>query len=197
MHNENSPVDSNTQDVALMRRVAKGDEAAFSELVEKHQYAVVGTVAKMLGSASDAEDIAQQVFIRIWKSAPKYEPKAKFTTFMYTITRNLVFSETRRKKVRKQVSVEEQGEEWGTQYADHSASPEQQYLKDELMQAVDRAISNLPETQRMAIILRKYENMPYEEIAKVLNLSVSAVKSQLFRARTELKEELSNYLGES
>lgn len=187
--------ESNQEDVDYMCRIAQGDETAFSFLVEKHQYAVVGTVAKMLGSPNEAEDIAQQVFVRIWKSAKKYKPTAKFTTYLFTITRNLVFNETRRRKVRKQVSIEEQGEEWGSQYADqNSASPDQSYLQEELAKAVDRAIAKLPEKQRMAVVLRRYEDMPYEEIAKVLGLSVSAVKSQLFRARAILKEELASYL---
>ncbi len=187
--------ESNQEDVDYMCRIAQGDETAFSFLVEKHQYAVVGTVAKMLGSPNEAEDIAQQVFVRIWKSAKKYKPTAKFTTYLFTITRNLVFNETRRRKVRKQVSIEEQGEEWGSQYADqNSASPDQSYLQEELAKAVDRAIAKLPEKQRMAVVLRRYEDMRYEEIAKVLGLSVSAVKSQLFRARAILKEELASYL---
>jgi len=195
MHNDHSPADTNAEDVSLMYRVAKGDEAAFAQLVEKHQHAVIGTVTKMLGSPNEAEDIAQQVFVRIWKSASKYEEKAKFTTYMFTITRNLVFNEARRKKVRKQVSIEEQGEEWGAQYMDNkSSNPQEQYLKEEMIRAVDRAIASLPEAQRVAVVLRRYENMPYEEIAKVLDLSISAVKSQLFRARSVLKEELAKYL---
>jgi len=179
-----------------MACVARGEEAAFARLVEKHQNAVVGTVAKMLGSPTDAEDIAQQVFVRIWKSAKRYKPKAKFTTYLFTITRNLVFNESRRRKIRKQVSLEEQGEEWGAQYVDDSDAPDEEYLKSELMKAVDRAITKLPEKQRMAVVLRRYENMPYDDIAKVLGLSVSAVKSQLFRARGILKEELANYLDQ-
>src|SRR5438105_11940813 len=86
------------RDVLWMQRVAKGDMDAFEQLIEVHQARVVGTVAKMLGDASDAEDIAQQVFIRVWKSAARYEPTAKFTTWLFKITRNLVFNELRRRK---------------------------------------------------------------------------------------------------
>jgi len=187
--------ESAAEDIELMYQVASGEEAAFVRLVEKHQNSVIGTVAKMLGSPTEAEDIAQQVFVRVWKSAKKYKPTAKFTTYLFTITRNLVFNETRRKKVRKQVSLEEQGEEWGAQHTDESSgSPSEEYLKEELIRAVDRAIAKLPKKQRMAVVLRRYEDMPYDEIAKVLGLSVSAVKSQLFRARGVLKEELASYL---
>jgi len=186
----------NQHDVKLMMLVKSGDQHAFSELVKLHQNAVIGTVAKMLGNASEAEDIAQQVFLRLWKSAPRYEVKAKFTTFLFTIARNLVFNETRRKQRRKEHSLDEQEENSFTEMADqHSAAPDDEILKVELRAQVDRAIQALPEKQRMAVILRRYENMPYEQIAEVLELSVPAVKSQLFRARTALRELLSEYLS--
>lgn len=189
--------DPNAADVALMLKAGQGDHAAFQELVERHQHAVVGTVAKMLGNASEAEDIAQLVFIRLWKSAPRYKPSAKFTTFMFTITRNLVFNETRKRQRRKTHSLDEQEDDWHQQLADgDGGSPDQHLADQELRNAVDKAIADLPEKQRMAVVLRRYEQMPYEEIAGVLELSVSAVKSQLFRARTALRESLQRYLDE-
>lgn len=189
--------DDDKEDVALMAKVARGDHDAFEELVTRHQHAVVGTVAKMLGNASEAEDIAQQVFLRLWKSAPRYKPSAKFTTFLFTITRNLVFNESRRRQRRKEHSLEEQEEEWHQQVSeDGSPQPDDELLQQEMRKAVDKAIASLPEKQRMAVVLRRYEQMPYEEIADVLKLSVSAVKSQLFRARHALREALSNYLKE-
>src|SRR5438046_10648208 len=87
-----------TEDAALMAQVAHGDTSAFEQLVERHQTLVLGTVARMLRSNSDVQDVAQQVFIRVWKSAPRYTPTAKFTTWLLTITRNLVFNEVRRRK---------------------------------------------------------------------------------------------------
>src|SRR5919108_2064071 len=90
--------DEDADDVGLMRLVARGDTAAFEQLVERHQTLVVGTVARMLGSNSDVEDIAQQVFVRVWRSAARYVPRAKFTTWLLKITRNLVFNEMRRTK---------------------------------------------------------------------------------------------------
>jgi len=182
-------------DVALMRQVMEGDHAAFENLVLRHQHAVVGTVAKMMGNPRDAEDIAQQVFVRLWKSAPRYKATAKFTTFLFTITRNLVFNESRKRKRRKEHSLEEQEEDWHQELSDSQEKrPDEEALQAELKVAVDRAIDALPEKQRMAVILRRYENLPYEEIADVLELSVSAVKSQLFRARTTLRESLEQYL---
>jgi RNA polymerase sigma-70 factor (ECF subfamily) len=187
----------NDRDVGLMLRVKEGDNEAFELLVELHQSAVIGTVAKMLGGASEAEDIAQQVFIRIWKSAKRYQPQAKFTTWMFTITRNLVFNETRRRKRKPTVSVEEREEESHQQVEDvHSTTPDQDVLHSELERAVDDAIQALPDKQRLAVVLRRYEEMPYEEIGRVLSMSVPAVKSLLFRARTQLKESLEKYLAE-
>ena len=186
---------SNEYHVSLMLLVQQGNITAFEELVEIHQGAVIGTVAKMLGNSSDAEDIAQQVFLRIWKSAARYQVSAKFTTWMYTITRNLVFNEMRRRKRKPAVSMDEREEEYNLSVADEkSATPDQQALENELVQAIDAAIQALPEKQRLAVILRRYEGRPYEEIGGILGLSLSAVKSLLFRARAQLKENLQPYL---
>lgn len=190
-------ISDNDLDVALMLKVAQGDEAAFEQLIERHQQLVIGTVAKMLGNASDAEDIAQQVFIRLWKSAPRYKPKAKFTTFLLTITRNLIFNESRRKSRKKEYSINEREDDFHLQTSDpHSNSPDERILQQELRQAVDDAIAKLPEKQRLAVVLRRYEDMPYDEISSILGLSVSAVKSQLFRARQALRESLEQYLDQ-
>ena len=181
-----------------MAAVARGDEQAFARLVEKHQKAVLGTVAKMTNHSADTEDIAQQVFIRLWKAAERYQPTAKFTTFLFTITRNLVFNATRKKSRRKEHSLDEQEDEWHQTIEDGNSHsrPDQSLAQTELREVIDRAIAALPEKQRLAVVLRRYEKMPYEEIASVLELSVSAVKSQLFRARTALREALSPYLNE-
>lgn len=189
--------EANALDVSLMLRVRDGDFEAFEQLVGIHQRAVVGTVAKMLGGPSDAEDIAQQVFIRVWKSAARYEPQARFTTWLFTIARNLVFNEVRRRQRKPTVSVEEREETTHRVVEDErGSSPDADLIQSELEVAVDRAIESLPEKQRLAVILRRYEEMPYEEIGKVLSMSVPAVKSLLFRARVQLKEALRKYLEE-
>jgi RNA polymerase sigma-70 factor (ECF subfamily) len=196
---EDSPTpaqaDDNSVDFALMASIGAGDHAAFRQLVEIHQHAVIGTVAKMLGNPSDAEDIAQQVFLRVWRNAKRYRPDAKFTTYLFTITRNLVFNETRRRGRKKEVSSDEREENTHLLLADRpERQPDAELLQEELQQAVDAAIAALPETQRLAVVLRRYEQLSYEEIAKVLELSVAAVKSLLFRARSSLRESLSGYL---
>lgn len=184
-------------DIALMLRVKEGDEEAFEELVERHQYRVAGTVAKMLGGDAEAEDVAQQVFVRVWQSRARYSPSAKFTTWLLTIARNLVFNEMRRRRRAHLVPFElDDGEHPVREHPDlRMPSASDQVLEAELQDAVGRAITSLPEAQRMAVILRRYEEMPYEEIARVLGLTVPAVKSLLFRARTDLKARLKNYLA--
>ncbi len=184
-------------DHALMARVAKGDHQAFRELVERHQDAIVGTVTKMLGNSSDSEDIAQLVFIRVWKHAKRYKPDNKFTTYLYTIARNLVYNESRRRSRKKTVSSDQREDDHHLQHPDDpAAQPDTSLLTAELQGAIDDAIQSLPENQRLAVVLRRYENLPYEEIAEVLDVSVPSVKSLLFRARTTLRECLAKYMEE-
>jgi len=188
--------ESNQEDIALMALVATGDEASFGRLIEKHQHAVIGTIAKMTSMSPDSQDLAQQVFLRVWKSAKRYKPTAKFTTWLFTITRNLVFNYSRQRSRRKESSLDEIETEWHQQSAiDSSSSPDRSLQEAELQKKVDRAIASLPEKQRLAVILRQQEKMPYEEIAKILKLSVPAVKSTLFRARNVLREQLEAYLA--
>ena len=189
--------EEDAEDVRLMELVSAGDSGAFEQLVERHQRLVVGTVSRMLGNNADAEDIAQQVFVRVWKSAKRYEPRAKFTTWLLKITRNLVFNELRRRSRHPQVPLQTESEEEERPIRDeHAVAPDASLLEQELRQAIDAAIADLPETQRLAVILRRYEDLSYEEIAETLEQSVSAVKSLLFRARTELRSSLSRYLTE-
>jgi RNA polymerase sigma-70 factor (ECF subfamily) len=188
--------DEDTEDVRLMQLVAEGDTSAFEELIERHQALVAGTVARMLGSNSDVEDIAQQVFIRVWKSARRYVPRAKFTTWLLKITRNLVFNELRRSKRHAHIPLQsEPGAEEIPLKDETNPAPDASLLETELQRAIEEAIMQLPESQRMALVLRRYEQLSYEQIAEVLDLSVPAVKSVLFRARTELRTRLSKYLG--
>jgi RNA polymerase sigma-70 factor, ECF subfamily len=147
-----------------MLRVKEGDERAFEQLVQMHHSAVIGTVTRMLGSVDDAHDVAQQLFVRIWKSAPRYEPSAKFTTWMYTITRNLVLNEVRKRQRRKEVSMDEPvHEDQVREIADkENATADVSAQRSELEAALDQAIAALPEKSRMAVILRRYEETPYD-----------------------------------
>ena len=188
--------EEDADDLRLMQLVGRGDTGAFEQLIEKHQALVAGTVARMLGSNSDVEDIAQQVFIRVWKSARRYVPRAKFTTWLLKITRNLVFNEMRRTKRRALVPLQpEPGVEDPPLKDETNLAPDASLLETELQRTIEQAILQLPETQRMALVLRRYEQLSYEQIAEILDLSVPAVKSVLFRARSELRTRLSKYLS--
>lgn len=188
--------DEDAKDVRLMQLVSAGETVAFEELVERHQRLVLGTVARMLGSNSDVEDIAQEVFVRVWKSAKRYVPRAKFTTWLLKITRNLVFNELRRRSRHAQLPLQVDPEKEERPMRDERAlAPDASLLERELQRAIETAIAQLPKNQRMAVVLRRYDELSYEEIAEVLDQSVPAVKSLLFRARTELRNRLSRYLA--
>jgi RNA polymerase sigma-70 factor, ECF subfamily len=197
--NEPTPAgtsDEDAKDVRLMQLVSAGETVAFEELVERHQRLVAGTVARMLGSNSDVEDIAHQVFVRVWRSAKRYVPRAKFTTWLLKITRNLVFNELRRRSRHAQLPLQVESEDEQRPIKDERAmAPDAALLEQELRHAIEAAIAQLPENQRMAVVLRRYGELSYEEIAEVLDQSVPAVKSLLFRARAELRTHLNRYLA--
>ncbi|MDX2225757.1 MAG: sigma-70 family RNA polymerase sigma factor [Verrucomicrobiae bacterium] len=190
-------LDENTQ---LMMKVKQGDLRAYEELVNRHKRVVVNVIYKMIGDENEAQDVAQNVFIQIWKAAPRYEPTAKFTTWMFTIARNLALNEIRRRGVHRHDSLQ------GSQKPDDEASepqfadttqkePSHYVLGAELEEKIREALDSLPENQRTALILRRYEDMAYEEIAEILKCSVGATKSIIFRARETMKERLKEYLG--
>src|SRR5438046_4856845 len=187
--------EEDADDLRLMQLVGRGDTGAFEQLIEKHQALVAGTVARMLRSNSDVEDIAQQVFIRVWKSARRYVPRAKFTTWLLKITRNLLFNELRRTRRRAHVPLQsEPGAEDPPVKDEMNLAPDASLLELELQRTIEEAILQLSETQRLALMLRRYEQLSYEQIAEVLGLSVPAVHSLSCRARSELRSKLSKYL---
>lgn len=193
---QDMPSENPDEDAQLMLRVREGDASAMESLIRRHQNSVYATVARMLNNGPDVEDIAQQVFIRIWRGAKSYEPSARFTTWMFTILRNLVFNEMRRQKRKPTTSSNAIEADGGMILSlENSHSPDEALEQTELQRAVDQAIASLPEKARMAVQLRRFENMPYEEIAKTLDMTVPATKSLLFRARNMLKEALSAFLS--
>src|SRR6478736_3271257 len=139
-------------DTALMAEVARGDTVAFERLIERHQALVIGTVGRMLGNNSEVEDVAQQVFIRVWKGAARYRPTAKFTTWLLTITRNLVFNEARRRKRHPGDLLDvHEGEEALALVDSAGRIPDEQLLEKELQREIDRANLALSEKERMAV----------------------------------------------
>jgi RNA polymerase sigma-70 factor, ECF subfamily len=186
-------------DAVLMLRVKRGDRAAFVELVEKYKQPVMNLVYRTLHDEAEAEDLAQNVFLQVYKSARRYESRAKFSTWLFTIARNLCLNEIRRRSRHPADSIEES-------HAEHDDQPRQQFedkssvpppeklLHGELAQKIEEALAELPENQRTAILLCRQEELSYEEIAEVLGCSLSATKSLIHRGRETLKEKLKPYL---
>ena len=187
---------SDLSDVELMLAVRRGDKDAFRDLVERHKTSVINVIYRQIGDRWEAEDLAQRVFIQVYRSAPRYEPTAKFTTWLFTITHNAIRNEYRRRSRHAAESLEALAEpddsaEAGVQVADtHAVDPSREVAERELQERIQAAIQALPEAQRTAVILCRFEGLPYEEIAAVLHCSLSAVKSLLHRARQTLKEQL-------
>ena len=185
--------DDDARLIALMLRARDDDEAAFRELVEATEDRVYGTIVKMLGGIEGAEDLAQKVFLRIWQARGRYQPTAKFSTWMFSIMRRLVLNE-RRARARRGVVFHEPAAEESLREVSGEASPASEASAAELSRAINVALTALPEEQRTAMILRRYDEMPYEEIAAVLGTTVPAVKSLLFRARETLRVKLAAWL---
>jgi len=191
-------------DEELMARIVERDEEAFRVLVERHQDRVYGTVARMLGGAgSDSEEVAQDVFLRVWKSAGIYRAEGKFTSWLMMIVRNQVFTRMGRRKRRKDIDGQdlvdaETGESVLDSHPDSATRlPLEALSFKELQKAVEEACAELPDNQRLVVHLRQYEGLEFEEIGKITGQSLTAVKALMFRAREKLKKKLSGYLGAS
>lgn len=186
-------------DAALMLRVKAGDRAAFTALVEKYRQPVMNLIYRTVPDVTEAEDLAQAVFLQVFKSAHRYEPAAKFTTWLFTIARNLALNEIRRRSRHPAGSLD-------TPHPEHADQPQRQYedtklcsppdalLHGELERKIADALAALPETQRTALLLYREQELSYEEISGVLGCSLSATKSLIHRARETLKEQLKPYL---
>lgn len=186
-------------DAALMLRVKQGDMGAFAELVDKYKQAVSNLVYRMIRDATEAEDLAQVAFLQVYKSAHRYEVSSKFSTWMFTIARNLCLNEIRRRSRHRADSLDaphpEHEDQPLQQYEDKKTfSPPESLLHGELEEKIQEALAELPENQRTAIVLCRGDELSYEDIAQVLGCSVSATKSLIHRGRETLKLKLKPYL---
>ncbi|HOC56916.1 MAG TPA: sigma-70 family RNA polymerase sigma factor [Verrucomicrobiota bacterium] len=186
-------------DAALMLRVRQGDTRAFAELVDKYKQPVMNLACRMLRDATEAEDLSQMVFVQVFKSAHRYKVSSRFSTWLFTIARNLCLNEIRRRARHPADSIEsrhpEQDDQAAPQFEDKTtASPPDRLLHGELEEKIQQALAGLPENQRLAILLCRQEDLSYEDIARVLGSSVSATKSLIHRGRETLKQKLKPYL---
>jgi RNA polymerase sigma-70 factor (ECF subfamily) len=187
-------------DAVLMLRVKRGDRAAFAELVEKYNQPVLNFIYRSLRDETEAEDLAQNVFLQVYKSRSRYQRTAKFSTWLFTIARNLCLNELRRRSRHHAESIEEtqteNEDQPQRQYEDKSQmAPPEKLLHGELAQKIEEALAELPENQRSAILLCRQDELSYDEIAEVLDCSLSATKSLIHRGRETLKEKLKRYLS--
>jgi RNA polymerase sigma-70 factor (ECF subfamily) len=185
-------------DVRLMIRVREADDrAAFAELVERYQRRLVGVMHHLVGHADEAEDLAQEVFLRVYRTRQKYSPQAKFSTWLFTIANNLALNNLRDRKRKPTVplAVSDSGVRPQEQLANpRTEAPGHALAHAELAIVIRQALDDLNDRQKMAIVLNKFEDMGYAEIADVMGMTEKAVKSLLSRARGRLREALAPYV---
>ena len=187
-------------DIRLMLRVRDDDAAAFEELVALYQHRLVGIMHHLVGRSGEAEDLAQEVFLRVYRNRKKYSPTAKFSTWLFTIANNLAINALRNRTRKPHVPLV------GSDSGPLGPRPEEQLIRDpgatpsfglrqaELAERIQAALGTLNERQRMAVVLNKFEDMSYAEIAAVMGLTPKAVKSLLSRARAGLRDALADYI---
>jgi RNA polymerase sigma-70 factor (ECF subfamily) len=194
-----TPSGEELSDAQVMLRVKAGDDSAFDYLVQKYRRPMLSFMFRMAHNAAAAEDLAQEVFLRVYRSRGSYEASAKFTTWLYRIATNLAVNharDRRHERPEKMVSLDEPDENSGVtlDVADSARTAEETIMRRERMAAIRRRVQALPERQRMAVLLHKYQQMDYRQIAEVLKLSESAIKSLLFRAYETLRGQLQEFV---
>ena len=188
-----------SSDAAVMLRVAEGDEAGFNYLAEKYHRPMIHFLYRMVGNHAVAEELAQEVFLRVYRARSSYRAEARFTTWLYRIATNLAVNharDTKHERTAQTVYLDAADEETGTtpDVADDDPSAEEQMLRNERMAAIRQHVLALPERQRVAVLMHKYQGMDYRQIGEVLKLSESATKSLLFRAYQTLREKLKDFV---
>jgi RNA polymerase sigma-70 factor, ECF subfamily len=193
------PVAGELSDADVMLQVKAGDDSAFDYLVQKYRRPIINFMYRMAHNTATAEDLAQEVFLRVYRSRANYEPSAKFTTWLYRIATNLGVNyvrDTRHQRPENTVNLDEPDIETGQSpdLADKTPNVEEEILRRERLVAIKQKVEALPERQKMAVLMHKYQQMDYRQIAEVLKLSESATKSLLFRAYETLRAELKEFV---
>lgn len=181
-------------DLELMTRVSRGDTESFTVLLQRHRSPVLNYFVRMVRDRALAEDLTQEVFLRVYQARERYQPEARFTTWLYRIATNLALNALRDRKSERVAEAPErqEGEEGGIldRTPDDRPTVEQQMVESDRQRLIREAIEHLPENQKAAVILHKYQEVDYRQIASVLKVSESAVKSLLFRAYENLRVRL-------
>jgi len=185
-------IDPLIEDEKLMVETTQGDEYAFELLVKRHQGRILNLIFRFIGNRTQAGDLAQEVFIRVWQAAPRYKPQAKFTTWIYRVATNLCLNELKSSSRRKLLFSEILADAGRTPNEEETVTPsaEDILLAEERSRQISHTLQTLPENQRMALILKRYDNLSYHEIANIMDCSVSSVESLLVRAKRNLQEKL-------
>jgi RNA polymerase sigma-70 factor (ECF subfamily) len=196
---ESSAILDPESDAAIMLRAAEGDEAAFNFLAEKYHRPIHYFLFRMVRNQAIAEELAQEVFLRVYRSRQSYRAEARFTTWLYRIATNLAVNyarDTKRERAVQSVYLDAPDEETGKRpdVTDDAPSAEENILRNERVKAIRTHVMALPERQRMAVVMHKYQGMDYREIGEVLKLSESATKSLLFRAYQTLRDTLKDFV---
>jgi len=186
-------------DAEVMLAVAAGDEAGYNYLVGKYHRQIIHFLFRMVRNEAVAEELAQEVFLRVYRSRESYRAEAKFSTWLYRIATNLAVNharDTKHERMAQTLELDAPDEESGStpEVADDDPNIEQRMLREERMAAIRAQVTALPERQRMAVLMHKYQEMDYRQIGEVLKLSESATKSLLFRAYQTLRERLKDFV---
>ena len=185
-------------DIQIIKKVIDGDKSAFNDIMNRHEKSILNFAYRMLSNRTEAEDVTQEVFLRAYKNIETFEARAKFSTWLFKIARNLCLNKLRHTFRFPTFSIDKpvRGSEYDFQRQiedKKQVSPISNIFSKEIQNAVKAALGSLPKNQKMAVILRRYEDMSYEEISVIMGCSVSAVKSLLNRAKQKLKNKLSYY----
>jgi RNA polymerase sigma-70 factor (ECF subfamily) len=183
----------------LMAELKSGNDDALGSLMDKHKKNILNLAYKFLGDRHEAEDLAQEVFVKVYENKDRYRPDFKFSTWLFSIAKNLCINRAKYLKRREAYSIDEDIEaedgEIKREFADENVvQADEALLNEELTQKVKEALGSLPDNYRLPMVMAKYQDLPYDEIAKILKCSVTAVKLRILRAKEMLREKLKNYV---